>query len=231
MNVVYCATKDYIEKAKPSIRSLREHNPKVNIYIVTNATEVDIEDVKVIDISDQQIYTKENCVNYSNMFTWVSLMKVCYPSLLPVDKVIHLDCDTIICGSLKPLWDIDLKGKWFAMCQEYKGWYRPFGDKYYNAGVYVANLKQLRKDNIEPMMVDYLKRIMQPWGEQDALIKYGLMHNKIVDIDIKYNETQFTGYTEEPVIVHYAGIKDWYTNYKIYRAEYLNRYKHPPRGK
>lgn len=225
MNIVYCATSNYIEKAKPSIRSLREHNPDANIYIVTNAKEVDIEDVKVIDISDQQIFTKENCVNYFNMFTWASLMKVCYPSLLSVDKVIHMDCDTIICDSLKPLWNMKLKDKWFAMCQEYKGTYKPFGDRYYNAGVYVANLKQLRKDNIEPLMIDYLKTVRQPWGEQDALVKYALEQDKMIDIDTKYNETQFTAYSNEPVIVHYAGVGDWWSNQRIYRAEYLNRYR------
>lgn len=225
MNIVYCCTANYIDKIKPSIRSLRKHNPKAKVYLITEADSCDIEDVEVIDIRGQEWFTPQNCVNYYNQFTYVSFMKVLYPTLLPVDKVIHLDGDTIINDSLEPLWKTDLKGKWFGMCQEYRGWYRPFGDKYYNSGVYVANLKQLRKDKIQNTMVDYLRNVKQPWGEQDALVKYGLEQDKFVDIDIRYNENQFTGFTDNPAIVHYAGISDWWSNPHISRAEYLNRYR------
>lgn len=225
MNIVYCCTANYIEKIKPSIKSLRRFNPKARVFLITESDSCDIEDVKVIDIRGQEWFTPQNCVNYYNQFTYVSFMKVLYPTLLPVDKVIHLDGDTIINDSLEPLWKTDLKGKWFGMCQEYRGWYRPFGDKYYNAGVYVANLKQLRKGNIQDTMVDYLRNVKQPWGEQDALVKYGLEQDKFVDIDIRYNENQFTGFTDNPAIVHYAGISDWWSNPYISRVEYLNRYR------
>ena len=225
MNVVYCCTANYIEKIKPSIRSLREHHPKARIFLVTEADSCDIDGVEVIDIRGQQWFTPANCINYRNMFTYVSLLKVCYPSLLNVDKVIHLDGDTIINDSLEPIWKQDLKGKWFYMCQEYRGHYRPFGDKYYNAGVFVANLKQLRKDNIQDAMVDYLCRVSQPWGEQDALVKFAMEQDKIVDMPIRYNENQFTGFTDHPAIVHYAGHTDWWTNRYIPRWEYLERFR------
>lgn len=225
MNIVYCCTANYIEKIKPSIKSLRRFNPKARIFLITESDSCDIEDAEVIDIRGQEWFTPQNCVNYYNQFTYVSFMKVLYPTLLPVDKVIHLDGDTIINDSLEPLWKTDLKGKWFGMCQEYRGWYRPFGDKYYNAGVYVANLKQLRKEKIQDTMVDYLRNVKQPWGEQDALVKYGLEQDKFVDIDIRYNENQFTGFTDNPAIVHYAGISDWWSNPYISRVEYLNRYR------
>ena len=225
MNIVYCVTANYIDKIKPSVRSLREHNPKAKIYLITEADSCDIEDVEVIDIRGQEWFTPSNCVNYGNMFTYIGLLKVCYQSLLPVDKVIHLDADTIVCDTLEPLWETNLNGKWFGMCQEYRGWYRPFGSKYYNAGVYVANLKQLREDNIQDTMVDYLRNVRQPWCEQDALLKYAMEQDKLTDIDIRYNENQFTGFTDNPAIVHYAGITDWWSNPYISRAEYLNRYR------
>lgn len=224
MNVVYCVTANYLDKIKPSIRSVREHN-KCNIYVVTETDEVDIPDVKVINISGQEWFTPSNCVNYSNMFTYIGLLKVCYQSLLPCDKVIHLDADTIVCDSLKPLWNTDLNGKWFGMCREYRGHYRPFGEVYYNAGVYVANLKQLRKDNIQDAMVDYLRRVRQPWCEQDALLKFGMEQDKIVETDIRYNENQFTGFTNDPAIIHYAGITNWWNNRSMSRWEFLERYK------
>ncbi|MBR2654008.1 MAG: hypothetical protein IKD59_05565 [Lachnospiraceae bacterium] len=223
MNVVYCVTASYIDKIKPSIRSLREHN-KAKIYLLTEADSCDIEDVEVIDIRDQQYFPKGG-VNYNNQFTYIGLLKVCYQSYLKCDKVIHLDADTIVCDSLKGMWDTDLKGKWYGMAQEKKGWYKPFGDIYYNAGVMVINLKQLRKDGIQDEMVSYLNTKKQPWCEQDAFIKYGLDQDKIVEIDVRYNENQFTGFTDNPAIVHYAGISDWWTNRNMGRAELLTRYR------
>lgn len=224
MNVVYCVTANYIEKIKPSIKSLREHN-ECEIYIVTEADEVDIENVNVIDIRCQQWFTPQNCVNYGNMFTYIGLLKVLYPTLLPCDKVIHLDADTIINGSLQPIYETDVTGKWFAMVQEYRGRYRPFGEKYYNAGVMLLNLEQMRIDGIESAMVEYLRHKPQPWCEQDAFDKYGLEQDKIVPLDVIYNENQFTGFTNEPVIIHYAGVRDWWVSRTTYRWEYLQRYK------
>ena len=223
MNVVYCVTANYLEMIKPSIRSLRAFN-KPNIYIVTETDEVDIENVKVINISDQ-IYFPKNSVNYYNMFTYIGLLKVCYQSLLPCNKVIHLDADTIINDSLKDMWDIDLEGKWYAMCQEYRGRYRPFGNRYYNAGIMLINLKQLRKDDIQDQMVNYLNTVRQPWCEQDAFNKFGLEQNKIVDMDVRFNENIMTGFTDRPAIIHYCAVRDWWTNRNITRVEYLNRYR------
>lgn len=224
MNVVYCVTANYIEKIKPSIKSLRYFNPKVKIYLVTEADSCDIEDVKVIDIRGQQWFPKDS-VNYHNQFTYIGLLKVCYAELLPCDKVIHLDADTIVNGSLKGFWETDVKGKWFAMAREYHGWYRPFGDKYYNAGVMLLNLKQMREDNIQQTLVDYLNTVPQPWCEQDAFNKYGIEEDKIAELDVKYNENVMTGYTDDPKIIHYCSIGDWWTNRYMNRAEYLERWR------
>lgn len=224
MNVVYCVTKDYIEKIKPSVKSLRYFNPKAKVYLVTEADSCDIEDVEVIDIRGQKWFPP-NSVNYHNQFTYIGLLKVCYAELLPCDKVIHLDADTIVNDSLKGFWETDVKGKWFAMARERRGWYRPFGEKYYNAGVMLLNLKQMRKDNIQQTLVDYLNTVSQPWCEQDAFNKYGLLDDKIVELDVKYNENVMTGFTDDPKVIHYCSIGDWWTNRYMYRAEYLDRWR------
>lgn len=224
MNVVYCVTESFIDKIKPSIRSLRKFN-KCSIYVITETDDVDIDNVHVINIKGQEWFTPSNCVNYNNMFTYIGLLKVCYQSLLPCKKVIHLDADTIVNDSLKPMWDIDLDGKWYAMCQEHRGRYKPFGEKYYNAGIMVINLDQLRKDKVQGEMVNYLRTVRQPWCEQDAFNKYGLENDKIVDMDVRYNENMMTGFTEHPAIIHYCAVGDWWTNQNMGRVEYLNRYR------
>lgn len=228
MNIVYAVTANYQDKILPSLRSVLEHNPEAKIYIVTETDTVPDLPCKatVINVSGQQFFP-EGGVNFRNMFTYINLLKVCYPSLLRCNRVIHLDADTIICESLEPLWTLKLTGKWFAAVPEYTGRYKPFGDLYYNMGVAVLNLQQLRKDNAEPLMVEYLNTVPQPWADQDAWNKYALEQDKAVALPVRYNECFATGYTDTPAIVHYCGISDWWTNGSMERREYLERYRSP----
>ena len=224
MNIVYALTSDYICKAIPSMTSLLEHNPKAKIYLLTEQDDVDLPfDVNVINITNQKWFSPKD-PNYFNMFTYINLLKVCYASILPCNKVIHLDADTIICDSLEPLWKTDIKGKWFAACPEHKGQYKPFGDLYYNMGVALINLAQIRKDGIEARMVEYLNSVPQPWADQDAWNIYAIEQDMAVPIDVRFNESHMTGMTNNPAIVHYCGLRDWYENKFIPRREYLDKY-------
>lgn len=220
MNVVYALTRNYYERIRPSVRSLLEHNPKAKIYVLAEDDEIGIP-ATVINVRNQTAFPRSG-PNYGNQFTYINLLKVCYPSLLPVNKVIHLDVDTIVCDSLEPLWKTDLKGKWFAAVPEYKGTYRPFGWPYYNAGVMLLNLAQLRKDNAEEEMVHYLNTVRQPWADQDA---WNRNPEKADAAPIRYNENMMTGETGDPAIVHYCAVKDWWTSKKVHRREYLERYR------
>ncbi len=227
MNIVYALTRNVYHYILPSMKSLAEHNPKARVFILAEDDELPFElpmKAEIINVSDQEYFPKSG-VNYYNAFSYINLLKVCYPLLLPVRKVIHLDADTIVCGSLEELWKTDVNGKWFASCNESKSTYKPFGKLYYNMGISLINLEQMRKDKIIPKMIEYLNTVKQPWADQDAWNKYGLEQDKIVPIDVKYNECFATGYTNDPVIVHYCGIHDWFTKKNMYRVEYLNKYK------
>lgn len=225
MNVVYTLTSNYVRKALPSMRSLLAHNPKAKIYLLTETDTVDIDvPLKVINISEQKWFP-ETGVNYHTPFSYVNLLKVVYTELLPkLQKVIHMDADTVICDSLDPIWNTDLSGKWVAAVPEYRGRYHPFGPMYYNMGMAVLNLAQMRKDGIMPWMVEYLNTVPQPYADQDAFNKPGIEQDKFVPLDIRYNECFATGETGNPAIVHYCGRSDWYENPWIPRREYLERY-------
>ena len=223
MNIVYALTRNFYPKLKPSLTSLREHNPDAKVFILAEDDEIGIDDVEVINVSGQD-YFPRNGVNYYNAFTYINLLKVCYPELLKVSKVIHLDVDTIICKSLKEMWDTKLTCKWVGACPEYKGVYRPFGEMYYNMGVAVINLAQMRKDKIVPKMVEYLNTVPQPYADQDAWNKYGLEKDKFVPIDIRFNESFCCGKTDDPAIVHFCGASHWYEDPGTERYAYLKKY-------
>jgi lipopolysaccharide biosynthesis glycosyltransferase len=233
MNIVYALTANFINKAIPSMRSVLEHNPKAKIYLLTEVDAVDIGiPVTVVNISGQEYFQPRTCVNLPNNFGGaINLLKVAYPDLLPkLQKVIHLDADTIITGPLDELWKTDLTGKWLAAVREDRGRYHPFGDAYYNMGVALLNLAQLRKDKAVEQMVHYLNTVRQPFADQDAWNKYAIEQDKAVALPVKWNENFATGYTDSPAIVHYCGFADWWTNTRMPRREYLEHYMAEPRA-
>ena len=229
MNVVYAMTRRVYEWILPSLRSLAVHDPNTNVFILAEDDALPFAlpvEAKIINVSGQTYFPKTG-VNYNTDFGYINLLKVRYPSILPVDRVIHLDIDTIVCGSLQALWDTDLTGKWFGAVQEYRANYRPFGEKYYNMGVSVINLSQMREDRIEPVMEYYLNNVKQPWADQDAWNRYGLEAGKIVPLDVRWNESPVTGETDHPSVVHYASIWGWFEKPDMWRKDYLDKWRKP----
>lgn len=228
MNVVYALTRNVYEWLLPSIKSLAEYNPKARVFILCEDDSLPLDlpvDVEIINVSEQE-FVPDIGANRSKAFGgYINHLKVCYSSLLPVNKVIHLDIDTIVCDSLDGLWKTDVSGKWFAAVPESQKWYKPFGDRYYNMGVALFNLAQLRKDNVRDDMIKYLMTTNQPFADQNAWNKFGTEQSKISRLDLRYNESRVTGTTDNPAVVHFCSYPDWWTNKKLPRKEYLDRYR------
>ena len=85
----------------------------------------------------------------------------------------------------------------------------------------LLNLKQLRADKAQEEMVNYLCTVRQPWADQDA---WNRNPDKVAELDRRFNESQVTGRTNDPVIVHYCGISNWWMNRQMNRSEYLFKY-------
>lgn len=227
MNIVYALTRNVYGWILPSVRSLAEHEPDARVFILAedDALPFDLPmPAEVINISLQGFFPEIGAHRQEAFGGYINHLKVCYPSILPVDKVIHLDIDTIICGRLTDLWKTDVTGKWFAAVPESQTWYRPFGDRYYNMGVALINLAQMRKDKASPMMADYLLTTSQPYADQNAWNKFGSELGNAAVLGLRFNESMVTGKTNNPGIIHYCAIPDWWTNRTMDRRGYLDKY-------
>ena len=225
INVVYSLTRNLYPYLKGAIRSLLDHNSDVRIYVMAEDDELPFEipcEHYVLNMSGQTYFPPDN-PNMRSHFSYMAMLRLATAELIPEDRVIQLDVDTIICDSLQPIWEIDLTGKWIAWCEEYNGSYKPFGPKYYNFGVAVLNLQQLREDNAPAFLIRTLNVVQVPFLDQDIMNIYAVP-DKTADLPVRYNESFCCGYTPNPAIVHYAGFPDWMTNRSIYRAEYLEKY-------
>ena len=231
MNVFYVASRNLYEHLLPPVRSLLDHHSDARIFLL-------VEDDKVpgmpdncicINCSDQHWFGP-GCPNIKTVFSYICLMRACVDKLLPddMDRVIQLDADTIITDSLDDMWNIDLTDKWIAACPENENHtqfaYEAFSDKYYNVGTAVLNLKQIRADNIMERMRVYLNTAKLPWIDQDAWNYFGLRYKKIIDLDVRFNESKMTGITDSPAIVHYCAVSKWWDGHKYDRCEFWEKY-------
>ena len=209
-----------------AITSLLQHNKVEKIYVLAQDDTLPFEipcNHEVINVSGQTYFT-DGCPNVSSRFTVMSPIRACIPDLITEDKAIVLDVDLVVCDSLQPLWDIDLVDKWLAWCPEYQATWNPFGhEHYYNFGVSVMNLRQMREDNAVAIMVKVLNTIRFEYAEQDCFNKIAVPA-KSIPIPVRFNESFCCGYTTRPAIVHYAGYIDWLTNPNRPRWNYLKPY-------
>ena len=222
MNVLYSATRNLYPCLEWSVASLKEYNDNVNVYVFAEDDDVGFP-CNVINVAEQNFIRKDS-PNYRTRFTHMSLMRVLAPRLLTVDKVLYLDVDTIVCDNLQPMYNTDLNGKWIAWVQERAGLWKPYGKPYFNFGVALMNLAQMRQDDVSERLVHALNERRYIFNEQDAMNEI-VTDEKMVALDIRYNETSMTGRTQNPSIVHFAGIEDWQTNRTMYRSEYLDKYR------
>ena len=207
MNVVYAANENYVEHLCASLISLLENNKKeLKIYIVS----VGISKKSKKILSDTAlIYNKSlNFINFediSKKFTYkpdtsrfdiTALGRLFLGELLPknIEKVIYLDCDTIILRDLSALFRVDLKSKLLGAVPEPTVYPRLKTDIgmykdaiYYNSGVLLIDLKQWRETEATKSVVNYLESINDCclFADQDAI--NGAFMNRIHTLSPKYN--------------------------------------------
>ena len=134
-----------------------------------------------------------------------------------VDKIIYLDCDTVVNTSLKDLFETDfsdniIAGVLDARVKHKTKWKN---SKYINAGMVVFDLEKIRNGKIEQKFAEYTKNNPEKieTGDQD-IINYTLEGRiKILPDEWNVQVSGFasrTSFTKHPKIIHYIGYyKPW----------------------
>ena len=166
--------------------------------------------IETIDVSGQGYFDPKG-PNMKTQFTYMALMRVCYTKLLPdTDKVLQLDVDTVVVDDISDLFGKHMGDSLFAAVREPPKYvndrridHKPWGERYYNIGVALFNLEQIRRDRVDDKLIHILNTEYLRYIDQDAWDKYE--NDRCIDLDTRYNESMVTGYTDNPAIVHYAG--------------------------
>lgn len=180
MNIVLATDDNFVQHCGTTIKSITVNNQDVRFYLLTEG--LDPHNVNLLnEVASENGCSLEFRIVPSDIVKYFPMSKMAsshisiatyyrlfITTLLPqdIDKVIYLDCDMIIRGSLEDLWNTDLEDTPLAAVYQHNGWAdhnnswgrlnipREYG--YFNAGCLVLNLKYLRKDTFQQKAIDYI---------------------------------------------------------------------------
>lgn len=173
-----------------------------------------------IIVIDNELFKK--CKIYRESLTIHTYYRLLLAKLLPnLDRVLYLDSDLVVDGSLSELWNMPMEGILCAGVNdsqiEEHGHKYTIGltkdDIYVNAGVLLLNLKDMRLQNITEMMMNISDEMRDIFPFQDQDIINWTMRGKIAYLPWVYNFSSVDKLGEpsqKPIILHYTGdVKPW----------------------
>lgn len=248
MDIVYSSSDAYASCTGVSLHSLYLNNKEVNdinVYVLsTDITEVNKDRLKrtaqafgreltIIDAKEDFVNEAE-CLHLPllrgayNTYSRVMLNKW----FSHLDKIMVVDSDTMVCGSLTPAWNMDIRDYLLAAVPE-MAMYNPYNhqedpeilaslDLYYNMGICIVNLKRWRDKGIDQLIYDNIQKETKGFMIADQSII-----NKYIGKEIKRLPLNYNYYTP----VHRVSYKDvckvFCTKQVFSYEEYENAKKNP----
>lgn len=235
LDVVYSTDDNYARHAGVSILSLVENNSEfdeITIYIIDNniseenraklSTIISGYDRTVVFLK-ADVLCKE--LKTTDDFPVSGYARLFISQLEKVDKILYIDCDTIINGSLEELWNINVSDYMVAGVQDNPAKYMVSivgmddNDRYINTGVLLINLNKWRETRIEESVLSMIDKFDGSVPHHDQGIINGICKGELLIIDPKYNMMpQFIQHSSNQ-IKSLFNIKDYYTQDELDRAK------------
>ena len=245
MRIIYATDDNYAALTAISAVSALKHNPAAEIILLgyrLKEASVRLVESRVVAHGgafrhirvDEQIARIEqmNCSGYTSYAVYSRLFIADLLSDLH-GRVLYLDCDTLVRGSLAPLFEIDLRGRPLALAQDatLPAYNRVIGidisKPYFNTGVLLMDLDAWRAADCTGRLLDELAHPhgATPLPDQDIIARR--LNDEVMPLDRKWNflsQYFLTGLRETPIICHFSGHtlgRPWFTpSYHPLRGEY-----------
>ncbi len=235
MNVAYCFDRGYAAFAAVSTYSLFTNSGKnIQVYWVVPQEDqpfaVEARHSFADDLKKNITLVSAETSMFANWkelfhFTRGMYLRLLLPQLIPEDKVIYLDADTIVQSNLNNLYQLELGENLIAGVVDPGGKDsrvpRLENDPYINSGVMLMNLNAMRLDHSIKKFTAIYERFQElaTWPDQCLINKYA--EGKKLVLNEKWNRLLFSnGVTESQFlkisnkkhacIMHFIGpIKPW----------------------
>jgi len=242
MNIVCTIDNRYIRHCAVMLRTLHESNPgeDLTVYIVHEALDPN-ERAKLVGYlgtflpSLSLLQVEPELLKAFPVFGHISIatyFRLLLPSILPplLERVLFIDSDIVINGSLGKLWETSLDGHAIAAVtdrnldmQRQRLGLAP-DSPYFNAGMMLIDLNRWRQDNVLERGMDYAKANSDKLNNWDQDVLNHLFEKRVLLVHQRWNAMSHLwgldpawleargGLSEEeqeavadPAIIHFAG--------------------------
>lgn len=213
-NIIYASNDGYARHLAASLCSLLDHNrgiPHMDIYVLSIGMCREYQErlalvagrygrrlyvVELGDLRERFDYDID-----TRGFDISAMGRLFAPRVLPehVKKALYLDCDTIVNGNIRPLYETELRDCLVGMVME-PTVYREMKESlamgkdepYYNSGVLLMALDEWRKQDVLGRMLEFYKSHQGRLFACDQDTINGALRGKILPLPMRYN--YFTNY-------------------------------------
>lgn len=235
MVFLYSSDKNYVQLSMISIVSLLENNKdadEIRIYYINNDIGIENEDrlrILVSKFNRDIIFINASCIDTNFVaktnFSISGYYRILITEKILEKKIIYLDCDTLILGSFKELWDMDLGNYLVAGVKDTVPNYIATSigmlnnSTYINSGFLYLNLEKCRKikfhDSVKRLFTLFNGRI--PHHDQGVI--NAITNNEILYLSPRYNfQSQYFIFTTEQLKQIFK-INNFYTEADIVAAK------------
>lgn len=243
MNIAYSCNDYYIPQTGISIISLCENNKAVDdIVIYFIGKDVSNENIQILkDLTEKYnrkfVYVDFDSIAYDLKISAIGrhietiYTKVFFTRIEGVDKMIYLDSDIVVNGSLQPLWDDDLSDVYMGAVQTFSKVRNQLGipesEPFFNDGMAIVNVDYCRKNNLtekvlkvveeydgnpptlsegalNKVCLGQVKYISLRWNCMAGLLYFGRLNLRFLASQLnQYSINDLKESVENPVCIHY----------------------------
>lgn len=242
MNIVYSSDDNYAQHLCVSIVSLLETHKStdgINVFVIENG--ISQEARKNIEMTVGKYrcdlhwiafapYEKKLKLDMDWPISISSYARLFLADMLPAwcDRVIYLDCDTIVCRPLSDLYHWDMKSSYVAGVEDLimdsfkeKVHLKP-SQKYINAGILLIDICKWREKNMAEVFLDFIKEHKGKVIHHDQGTINGTLHDSCMVLPPEFNVmTPF--YTQR-----FCRMKKFYELKNYYSKEAIENAKKKP---
>lgn len=207
MNVIYSSDDNYARHVGVAITSLYDCNqdmPELDVYLIDDGIRPD--NREKLDAIAQRYgrtiryipfgpHKEKLSLNNKWELPLSTYARLFVAEMVPqsVERLLYLDCDTVVCDSLKELWETDMQGKTIAAVEDVGSTlFQPETGtgtvyRYFCAGVLLIDMKKWRQISAQEKMMAYLDSKGGQVRHHDQTILNGVFWNDCLLIHPRYN--------------------------------------------
>ena len=202
MNILTATDNNYAPWCGVMLSSLFRHNNEedIHVYILADNVSDDNKEkfkklhagITIIELENASFESWVPSLELGEYLSRTTWARLALSDVLPsnVHKILHIDADTIILGSLRELYETDLTGMAAAAVDEYRdARYIGIDGLYFNAGVILFNVDYFRENRIKDKCIEFVKSNASiiRFHDQDVLNK--VLEGKVLFKHRKFNLT------------------------------------------